>query len=218
MKRAFVFLLALISCFAAEAQLRTIKPSHIYKVPNISTATYDSGNYYDPGNPIFYDLRYYGTYWHRSGGEVDNIAASSTLSPQGKANYRVINLFDHNHETAWVEGVKGYGVGQWVEFQGVRGCSIGAINILNGYVKSDKAWSENARVRLLKVTCNGKPICILELHNSRSLQTFDVYKLLDRGVKTIRFEILDVYPGTKYQDTVISEIYFDGYPDPADEY
>jgi hypothetical protein len=26
----------------------------------------------------------------------------------------------------------------------------------------------------------------------------------------LRFEILDVYPGTKYKDTVISEIIFDG--------
>jgi hypothetical protein len=27
---------------------------------------------------------------------------------------------------------------------------------------------------------------------------------------TLRFEILDVYPGEKYTDTVISELYFDG--------
>ena len=27
---------------------------------------------------------------------------------------------------------------------------------------------------------------------------------------TLKFEILDVYPGEKYDDTVISELYFDG--------
>ena len=26
----------------------------------------------------------------------------------------------------------------------------------------------------------------------------------------LRFEIMEVYPGTKYEDTVISELYFDG--------
>jgi hypothetical protein len=27
---------------------------------------------------------------------------------------------------------------------------------------------------------------------------------------TLKFEILEVYPGTRHKDTVISEIYFDG--------
>ena len=27
---------------------------------------------------------------------------------------------------------------------------------------------------------------------------------------TLRFEILDVYPGSRYDDTVIAELYFDG--------
>lgn len=209
MKRVLIIALALISCLAAEAQLRTIKPSHVFKVPNISNATYESGNYDDTGNPLFYDLHYNGTYWMRSGGDVGSIVASSTLSPQGSANYRAKNIYDLNHETAWVEGVKGNGVGQWIEYRDVSGCSISSIKILNGYVKSDKAWNENARVKRLKVYCNGKPKCILELQNSRSLQLFEIDGGLGYDVHTIRFEILDVYPGSKYQDTAISEIYFD---------
>jgi hypothetical protein len=140
---------------------------------------------------------------------ANNIVASSALKAQGSKSYKASNVFDRDPETAWVEGVKGNGVGQWIEYRDVSGCSISSIKILNGYVKSDKAWNENARVKRLKVYCNGKPKCILELQNSRSWQSFDIDGGLGYDVHTIRFEILDVYPGSKYQDTAISEIYFD---------
>ena len=185
MKKVLLIAMALITCFAAEAQLRTIKPSSVEKIsdeeePALST------NFY-----------------------VEKVVASSTLKSQGSKNYKVDNLFDVDHKTAWVEGVKGHGIGEWIQvknacyyLEGYR-CGIGAISILNGYVKSDKAWRENGRVKRLKVYCNGKPKYILELQNSRSMQTFDVS--ISKGA-TIKFEILDVYPGTKFQDTVISEI------------
>ena len=205
MKRALLITLALVSCLAAKAQLPTIRPTSVYKVPNISHATYMgmSPSQVPDDYTLFWELYNY------CPPKADNVVASSALSPQGSNTYRVNNLYDCNHETAWVEGVSGYGVGQWIEYQRIEVKEISSINILNGYVKSDKAWSENARVKRLGVTCNGKSLCILELQNSRSLQSFNIEYLLDKySVKTFRFEILEVYPGTKYQDTVISEIYF----------
>lgn len=205
MKRILVITFAFISCFAAQAQPPSISPMSIYKVPNISHESYmGMGPSHVPDNyQLFWDLHFIQPF------TADKVVASSKLSSQGSNTYGVSNLYDCNHETAWVEGVSGYGIGQWIEYQGVSEKQIKTINILNGYVKSDKAWSENARVSQLQVTCNGRPICILELENSRSLQSFNVQDLLDTySVKTFRFEILSVYPGTKYQDTVISEIYF----------
>ena len=190
MKKVLLIALALITCFAAEAQLRTIKPS-ICKISD--------EDLYDLSNSLG---------WYSS---ANNIVASSALKAQGSKSYKASNIFDRDPETAWVEGVKGHGIGQWIELKNVSvrqdgiWCGVDWISILNGYVKSDKAWRENGRVKRLKVYCNGKPKYILELQNSRSLQTFDVS--ISKGA-TIRFEILDVYPGTKYQDTVISEIDF----------
>ena len=191
MKKILLIALALITCLAAEAQLRTIKPSSIER---ISDEDFDEE----------LDWQSLTTNFH-----VEKVVASSTLKAQGSKNYKVDNLFDIDPKTAWVEGVKGHGIGQWIEFKNVSvrqdgiWCGIGDISILNGYVKSDKAWRENGRVKRLKVYCNGKPKYIMELQNSRSLQTFKVD--ISKGA-TIRFEILDVYPGTKFQDTVISEI------------
>lgn len=211
MKRALVITLALICSIAAQAQLPTIKPISTFKVPNISHATYESEGYDDEDNKLYWDLH---CNPYTTPG-TQTVVASSVLSSQGSASYRASNIIDSNHETAWVEGVKGYGVGQWIEFRDVSADgTITAISILNGYVKSDKAWSENSRVKRLKVYCDGKPICILELQNSRSMQDFDVYSVLGgkHYIGKLRFEIMEVYPGTKYQDTVISEIYFTAVP------
>ena len=207
MKRALVITLALICSIAAQAQLPTIKPTSTFKVPNISHATYMSEEYDDEDNELYWDLHC--SPYTTPG--TQTVVASSALSSQGSASYRASNIIDSNHETAWVEGVAGYGVGQWVEFRDVYGDgTITAITILNGYVKSDKAWSENSRVKRLKVYLNGRPVCILELQNSRSLQTFQVQNLLGNAsyIGKLRFEIMEVYPGTKYQDTAISNIYF----------
>ena len=211
MKRTLLITLtALISCFVAEAQLRTIKPSYVYKIPNISHATYESDEYDNEENPLYWDL-------HCSDYTIhgDDVVASSELKSQGSASYRASKINDWNHETAWVEGVAGHGVGQWVEFRDIYGDgTITTITILNGYVKSDKAWSENSRVKRLKVYFNDRPVFILELQNSRSLQTFQVQNLLGNAtyIDKLRFEIMEVYPGTKYQDTVISDIYFTAVP------
>ena len=81
-------------------------------------------------------------------------------------------------------------------------------------MKSDKAWRANSRPKALKMYYMGKPYAILELEDSRTLQCFDVGVLGPHDAEapnwTLRFEILDVYPGEKYADTVISELYFDG--------
>lgn len=212
MKRTLLITLAaLLSCIVAEAQLRTIKPSSTFKIPNISNATYESEQYNDESNQLYWDLH---CNPYTTAG-TQNVVASSSLSSQGSASYRASNIIDSNHETAWVEGVKGYGVGQWIELRDIYpDGEITALNILNGYVKSDKAWSENSRVKRLKVYCNDNPICILELQDSRSMQVFSVHDVLGgkHYIGKLRFEIMEVYPGTKYQDTVISEIYFTAVP------
>ena len=62
---------------------------------------------------------------------------------------------------------------------------------------------------------NDEPYAILNLQDTMGLQSFDVgvlgYEDKDSAPAwSIKFEILEVYPGEKYEDTVITEIYFDG--------
>ncbi len=53
----------------------------------------------------------------------------------------------------------------------------------------------------------------LDLNDSRNIQEFNFDPLgrnKDGTDLVLRFEILEVYKGTKYDDTAITEIYFDG--------
>ena len=78
-------------------------------------------------------------------------------------------------------------------------------------MKSQTAWQNNSRVKKLKVYVNNKPYAFLNLEDSRSEQTFNIAPLTDKKKQwTMKFEIVEVYKGEKYDDTALSEIYFDG--------
>ena len=71
-------------------------------------------------------------------------------------------------------------------------------------------------VKRLLMYYNDKPYAVLNLKNTMDLQRFEVGNLGNEDrceaspMWSIKFEILEVYPGDKYDDTVITEIYFDG--------
>ena len=146
------------------------------------------------------------------GGQVDSIQASSSLSEKYKAK----KIHDCSITTAWVEGKSGNGEGEYVHYSFPGSCPrITDVIILNGYVKDEATWKNNGRVKKLLMYYNEKPYAILNLKDSRDFQRFDVGILGYKDKKTapdwnIKFEILEIYPGEKYQETAITEIYFDG--------
>ncbi|MEP2773511.1 MAG: hypothetical protein ABJH05_15270 [Fulvivirga sp.] len=162
-----------------------------------------------------------GCSWYCGGGQ-DTQTASSELTAQGNSTYSVKNAHDLSYETAWVEGVSGYGVGEYIEYHfKPENPRITEIIIVNGYVKSDNAWKNNSRVKKLKVYIDNKQHAILALEDSKAEQHFKVdpvgygdredFELLKKKPGfTMKFEILEVYPGLKWDDTAITEIYFDG--------
>ena len=177
----------------------------------------EEGQYYDVLGP--------GDSWYNGDGP-DSISASSYLkSKDSTINYLPQNANDLSFKTAWSEGVKGYGVGEYlVYYFKPLAPRITTVIVANGYVKSEKAFRENSRVKKLKMYVRDKPVAILNLKDCRCEQIFEFepigrwkeYRNLDwKEVEklpdwTMKFEILEVYPGDKYDDTVISEIYFDG--------
>lgn len=170
----------------------------------------------------YWDVLMPGCSWY-CGGLMERVTASSSLAQQGGFTYDANNAGDLNYKTAWVEGAKGPGIGEYLEYEfDPQSARVHEVKIANGYVKSEKAWKENARVKKLKLYHDGKVYAILNLKDERSEQVFTVgpfgfeYYDLDDDKKptkswTLRFEIMEVYPGTRFTDSAISEIHFMGY-------
>ena len=228
--RQFITLIMYVCAMGAMAQgpVKHLKPEAIHQMPKISVEEYEHSlealendenvsaeELERVGDLTVYTDLYSGFCSWYCGGEILSVKASSSLKPQGKFNYKAENAHDFNHRSVWVEGVGGQGIGEWLEYEFPGRCPrITKVEILNGHVKNDKVWRENSRVKSLKMYYMGKPYAILDLEDSRTLQCFNVGVLGPHDDAapnwTLRFEILEVYPGEKFADTVISELYFDG--------
>ena len=222
-------ILSIVTNTSVWGQVPHIKPDSIIAIPDRSNAEYDKlYARYDETldkeverileNDAFYQEIYSpdaNSWWWYGNTGILSVRASSCLLPSDKSSYQAENAFDTSHDTAWIEGIEGQGIGEYLEYEFAGGCPrITTVKIMNGYVKNDRAWRENSRVKKLKMYYQGKPYAILDLQDSRSLQSFDVGKLGPHDENapnwTLRFEILEVYDGDKYDDTVISELFFDG--------
>lgn len=157
------------------------------------------------------DVGSWGCSWYCGGGP-DSIFASSTLSPNKNLDYKADNVHDFSLRTAWVEGIVGYGIKEGITFRFAKQSPpVTTVEIYNGYMKSEKVWQENSRVKQLKLYLNNKPYALLNLKDVKSKQIFTIDTL--QGIDSdlyLKFEITDVYKGAKYDDVAISEIEFDG--------
>ncbi len=135
---------------------------------------------------------------------VEVVGASSVLASQGSKSYSAKKLNDNNPMSAWVEGKTDYGIGEFFEIKSHD------VNIIyNGYQSSPTNWLNNSRVKKFKVYRNNKPICYLNLKDEMGGQSFDLPNPPNSDISSeyvYKFEILEVYKGSKWADVAISEI------------
>lgn len=83
---------------------------------------------------------------------------------------------------------------------------IDGVYIINGFAKDSELWKKNSRVKKLKMIIDNKEEYILELDDNDKVQAFDVkYNNGDISKPIIAtFEILEVYEGDEYKDTVLT--------------
>lgn len=154
-----------------------------------------------------------GCSWYCGGGNY-SVKASSTLHEEKGIVYKALNANDLSYRTAWVEGKLDEGIGEYLEYYFKNNSPrVTKIIISNGYMKSETTWKNNNRVKKLKLYINGKVFGVLNLEDSRRDQVFEIgtFGHNKNGTDLImKFEIIEVYKGEKFNDTAITEIYFDG--------
>lgn len=141
-----------------------------------------------------------------------NINASSSKKNNGNISYDVKNIHDGNLDTAWINGSDDYGIGEFVEFifnKSNESQTISFIDICNGNRKTKSLWDANSRVKKIKLWENDEVYAILNLKDTMDIQKFLIEPAIivkpDETLK-LKFEIIDVYKGTKDKDTSITEI------------
>ena len=153
-----------------------------------------------------------GCSWY-CGGSLRVAKASSVLAAAGKIDYDSGNAHDFDALTAWVEGVEGDGVGEYIDYWLLEGPPLNAVRILNGYTKNERVWKSNSRIKTLKMLIEGKVVAMLQLQDTRDWQRFNLGREYQAGSNDslqLRFEIVEVYKGSKYSDTALTELSFDG--------
>lgn len=186
------------------------------KVVNVYMYDIDCDGNYIGSTYRFYILIYRDNAWKiddmaflwevsTSGGRHAIIRASTTLLPW--ESYSPENVYDGNYKTAWVEGAAGHGIGEWIEYTFTDPQYIKSISIANGYTKSLDTYQRNSRVKRIGIEVDDVYIGDYELEDG-VMDLQPIHLDYSKALARVRFIIKEVYPGTKYTDTCISEITF----------
>lgn len=147
---------------------------------------------------------------HLLGFYKDFFTSSSYLTEEGKSGlieYKIDNLSNPDLPNPWVEGVRGYGIGERI-FPKINKDSLSSDKILvisNGYVSynNPNLYKKNSRVKKIRIRDNAsgyfKDIVIPD---SPNLFEIPLYNII--GNDGFEMEILAVYKGTHYDDTCIN--------------
>lgn len=154
-------------------------------------------------------------------------ASSSFLASSKVSNYKPNNICDLSEETAWVEGVEGNGIGEWIaiyigKYEELKQLNDVEVNILPGYTKSWDSYENNGKPKLIQLDLflDNKNIgsklleCPL-FEDDEFSDCFGYYcttsipvKNIDipKGTLWLKATIIKAIKGKKYDDTAISEV------------
>lgn len=141
------------------------------------------------------------------------ITTSSQLAPKSGSTYEPGHLVDGDPTSAWAEGARGYGEGEWVLFTFPSVVEIKGIRVIAGYDKQADGWDRwdtNGRLRRIRIETADGAAEDFTLEDRRDEQL----RTLRSPVRTteLRMTILEAYEATSgsphnASDTSVSEFH-----------
>ncbi|MFO0600611.1 MAG: hypothetical protein U0228_35210 [Myxococcaceae bacterium] len=128
--------------------------------------------------------------------------ASSVLAPADA--YHPGYLFDGRLDFGWVEGVKGPGIGESMTLTFAEPVTLAAVELWNGYQRSDDHFKKNARAKKVTLTVDGAPPVELAVKDAQGAQKLALPK--PTATRSLTLTINEAWPGSKYDDLVLSEL------------
>ena len=228
-----LFTLLALACFCGgeeqEAVHAEARPEPVPKSPQRYQATGGSTTDFQA---VLMDFEFMDAGAEDMGGSVNVLSpsASGQLANSGKSTWGPDKLVDRNPRSGWVEGDEGDGIGSWIGFLWVGPKSIEAhytkmgfyplmewsefhkqaqpctrLQIVNGFMSSEDLWRKNSRVKSFKLMVEDEHWGWIDLQDAWGIQDVDIPGIPDGG--KVNLVIEEVYSGTKWKDTVISELY-----------
>ena len=134
-----------------------------------------------------------------------NASASSIRLAVQANTYYAANAIDGKRSTAWIEGVDGAGIGEWIRFDFDREIVLHRILWQPGYFKSPQIWAENNRLAAVTAQFSDGSSREITFDDRMESQKVDIGSI---RTKWVRFVIKSVYYGSD-PDTALSEIAFE---------
>ncbi|MBN2893827.1 MAG: hypothetical protein JXL97_18300 [Bacteroidales bacterium] len=136
---------------------------------------------------------------------IQELSTSSYLTePYDKNAYHPVKVFDGKEDTGWIENAKDFGNGEYIGCVFEKPIIVDKIVIMPGWFDK-RYWKKNHRVKKI----------LIDLDNQRKAYKFpDVMEPQTINFKKpqiftkAKFEIMEVYESTKWDDTAITEIQF----------
>lgn len=134
------------------------------------------------------------------------VSASSSLK-----DYPPEFTTDGKLETAWLEGVKGNGIGEWIMYSAETDQTVSSITLYNGYLKNDKVYINNGRIKKLSLEFSDGEIITKDIAKtsfSNAKKGYTINLETPKVTTSVKITILDAIQGAYYKDTGISGISF----------
>jgi hypothetical protein len=129
--------------------------------------------------------------------------ASSSLASTSLTDYRPTNLLDGDTATAWVEGAKGTGAGQWIKLEFDSSVKLARIEIANGYQADDTHFKGFVRVKSIEIDYSDGTRQVAQLQDAQGLQVIQPAVPETLWIKLV---ILSVYPDYQWSQAALSEV------------
>lgn len=176
---------------------------------NLGEDAYEPAAYVPEETPAYADTYPETTATYSSGepfsmSNIVSVTSSSHLVEGGRV-HSVERIIDGDYATAWSEGVSGYGEGESIVIRFDKEYVIHGISMASGYHKSEDLYYKNGRPMTLRINIVGEDSIYWTLED-KGLYTQNL--VFNKAISTDAIEIVlvNAYPGSKYEDTCISEL------------
>jgi hypothetical protein len=132
---------------------------------------------------------------------VKAVKASSHYTESG--NYEPGRLADGKAGTSWVEGDSGSGLGAWAELDLGGEHAVAGIKIWAGDWYSYDSWTQASRPKEIELKFSDGTTELMQLEDKKEAQ---MLTFKERKTSTIRIRFKQVYTGSTWSDTGISEV------------